>query len=241
MYLVKGSIENVSDPCHIFVLSQVNILAHTTDAHISTEQLTKIRKLLKRHKAQCQRESSLIIADKGMANEVNGRSSLNGEDKEDSGFQNVTEDELHLRKRVTRVFSSSATSHERSAMSPKTCNMSYGVGYDSETDSDSEATLPCYESVLSSDTSDQRKLRDHTQSSNFYRKKVVSESSGAQWDVFRRQDVPKLIEYLERHSSEFSHMYGFHKQVSRRKKHFVSSSELILTDVCSSADGSSNS
>ncbi|KAG2685234.1 hypothetical protein I3760_10G115200 [Carya illinoinensis] len=191
----------------------VNILAHTTDAHISTEQLTKIRKLLKRHKAQCQRESSLIIADKGMANEVNGRSSLNGEDKEDSGFQNVTEDELHLRKRVARVFSSSATSHERSAMSPKTCNMSYGVGYDSETDSDSEATLPCYESVLSSDTSDQRKLRDHTQSSNFYRKKVVSESSGAQWDVFRRQDVPKLIEYLERHSSEFSHMYGFHKQM----------------------------
>lgn len=193
-------------------------MAHTTDAHISSEQLTKIRKLLKRHKAQCQRESSLITADKAMENEVNGRSSLNGENKEDLGFQNVTEDEMRLRKRVARVFSSSATSHERSAMSPKTSNMSYGGGCDSKTDSDTEATIPCYESVLSSDTSDQRRFRDHTRSSNFYKKKLVSESSGAQWDVFRRQDVPKLIEYLQRHSSEFSHTYGFHKQVSPTKK-----------------------
>ncbi|XP_062076245.1 lysine-specific demethylase JMJ28-like [Humulus lupulus] len=29
-------------------------------------------------------------------------------------------------------------------------------------------------------------------------------SDGAQWDVFRKQDVPKLIDYLKRHSNEFS-------------------------------------
>nr|POE80422.1 lysine-specific demethylase jmj25 [Quercus suber] len=189
----------------------VNILAHTTDAPISAEQLTKIRKLLKKHNSQCQRESSRTT-DQIKANKVNKKLS-NGENIEDSGLQNLIGEEMHLRKRVARVSCFSPASHEECVRSLKNSKMSQDEGFDSDSDFDTEASLSSNGPVLNSRTSDKRKFGNHSQNSNSYRKKLFSKSSGAQWDVFRRQDVPKLIEYLQRHSNEFSHMSGLHKHV----------------------------
>ncbi|KAF2305054.1 hypothetical protein GH714_001394 [Hevea brasiliensis] len=53
----------------------------------------------------------------------------------------------------------------------------------------------------------------NTDGSDHFRKQEVAEYCGAQWDVFRRQDIPKLVEYLRRHSNEFTHTYGLQKLV----------------------------
>lgn len=42
----------------------------------------------------------------------------------------------------------------------------------------------------------------------------LSNSNGAQWDVFQKQDVSKLLEYLKNHSLELERMDSSKKQVS---------------------------
>lgn len=187
-------------------------MAHTSDAPISDEQVSKIRKLLKKHN-QNQRESSRNTSEQTRAKKVNGNSTLHSQNKEQVRSHNVIGEEMHLRKKIARESCFSAATHEECTRNPKESHMSH----DGESDVDSEATLSCSGSINGDETSEDEKSLDLLESSNGYEKPIV-ESCSAQWDVFRRQDVPKLIEYLRRHCNEFTRNYDFHKHVSSKPK-----------------------
>lgn len=56
----------------------------------------------------------------------------------------------------------------------------------------------CSESVGSNTSMIRNSLQDNLETEHVY--------SGAVWDIFRRQDVPKLIEYMKKHQKEFRHI-----------------------------------
>ncbi|RXH86058.1 hypothetical protein DVH24_017111 [Malus domestica] len=179
----------------------VNILAHTSDVPISDEQVSKIRKLLKKHKAQYQREVSRVTCEQFVAKKDNGESLLFSETMKEAGLHNVIGEEMHLRKRIARE---SCFSRHEACTDAET----------SDSDTDSEATLSSSGRLHDAETSKDTRCEVLVDSCNSYEKQTLDESCGAQWDVFRRQDVPKLIEYLRRHSNEFTRKFDFHKHVS---------------------------
>jgi lysine-specific demethylase 3 len=178
-------------------------LAHTTDVPVSTKQLNYIRKLMTKHKEQ---------------NKESSEATLNEENIEVELHDMFREDML-VNKKVARISWFSAATHEAHASSLKDREMFHDGGSDSasdsDTDTDTEVSKFFFGPVKSSRTSDNLKFYGkHSESSNHFRMKKLSESCGALWDVFRRQDVPKLAEYLRRHFNEFTYTYGLQKHVS---------------------------
>ncbi|XP_073220747.1 lysine-specific demethylase JMJ28-like [Cicer arietinum] len=138
----------------------VNMMAHTTDVPPSTEHLTKITKLLKKHRTMCQRGSSKITTE-------------HTDDSDQKEPENIIREGTDFYRRVNR------TSYISTEGNNTFSNGGCGSGSDSE----------------------------KSQSSITFNKTVRSTEmySVAQWDVFRRQDVLKLLEYLKRHADEFSY------------------------------------
>ncbi|KAL8537357.1 hypothetical protein ACS0TY_012489 [Phlomoides rotata] len=59
-------------------------------------------------------------------------------------------------------------------------------------------------------------------------KKSSASSSGALWDIFRQQDVPKLEEYIKRHFNEFRHI---HCNLLQKVIHPIHDQTIYLTSV----------
>ncbi|KAG6778660.1 hypothetical protein POTOM_015000 [Populus tomentosa] len=205
LYISYGSGESLAQADSVTKLRYnsydvVNILAHTTDVPVSTKQLNYIRKLMTKHKEQNKESSEATL------NEENIEVELHDMFRED----------MQVNKKVARISWFSAATHEAHASSLKDREMFHDgdSDSDSDTDTDTEVSKFFFGPVKNSRTSDNLKFYGkHSESSNHFRMKKLSESCGAQWDVFRRQDVPKLTEYLRRHFNEFTYTYGLQKHM----------------------------
>ncbi|TYK13094.1 lysine-specific demethylase JMJ25 [Cucumis melo var. makuwa] len=167
----------------------INILVHSTDVPVSTEQLTKVINLLQRQRALG--ESS---------NTSTNHSSVEEVESCKAGI------ETPVSKKFAKVPCFSASTDQVFAQGIKRPSMTS----DSACDSDPEPLMfECKSSQISETTGPQTKFREQIESCLVVGNKS-SKTCGAQWDVFRRQDVPRLSEYLRKHSDEFIHKQVVH-------------------------------
>lgn len=179
-------------------------MAHTIDVPLSAEQLTKIRKLLKKHKTLCQRESSKITME-------------HTEDMEQKRLQSMERERMNIFRRVNRTSCISAEGKTAGGQCLDTNISADGECHSNSDTEKAQSSSPLHGTVQSTKISPNHNPENPFENSSSDKSKMHTENYGAQWDVFRRQDVPKLLEYLKRHSEELSYTHEYHEKVSSKE------------------------
>ncbi|KAL6542890.1 hypothetical protein OROHE_010410 [Orobanche hederae] len=202
IYLAYGGPEELMQSDYLSKLcyeshDMVNILAYATDPRISTEQINKIESLVKKYKTQDHNGQSF-----SNSSDQKGKSPLQSEDTGESGLQN--NGQKILPNGIEIVPSHSSDPHKVQLLSVQNGNLS------DDGESDAEASILCCGSV---ENSEEHFQGDDIDSACSTEDKIQADSCGCQWDIFPRQDVPKLLEYLRRHSNELSSACSYSKHV----------------------------
>lgn len=193
----------------------VNILVHTKDVPVSQKEINRLKTLLEKYKDQDHSKSTNKVVDQPLTNktegtlasnsecfkDVTGKSSLRGENTEDLVFRDWPVIDLNFPDSNAKASTHSGFSSRGDAGSIQSKNMSKANEQDHEFDS--ETTIYCSGTIHRLEDLEHEKLCRHdTQSSSCRKEEPEADSCGAQWDIFRRQDVPNLLEYLRRHCND---------------------------------------
>ncbi|KAF1882305.1 hypothetical protein Lal_00038951 [Lupinus albus] len=178
----------------------VNIMTHTTDGPLSSEQLTKIRRLLKKHKSLCQRESSKTTTD-------------NAEDTQQKGLRSMIRNRKDFYRRVNRT---SSISTEVRAVGSQCLDTNISADGECSSNSDTEkvqSSSTLNGAIQCVEISPNHNPGNPLENTISGKSEMLTENYCAQWDIFRREDVPKLLEYLKIYHDKFSYIDEYHEKM----------------------------
>lgn len=155
----------------------MNVLTHTAEVKLKPEQLSKIHKLKQKHRAQDQKEIFDVI--QSMDRKLDVRScDMPVNDNHCNDEGDNDEDDDVQQERQTCHGRSDLDSFQRP-----------------EPDGGGTAI------------SDRHERQEYDKESDVSENELEAGDGGALWDIFRREDVPKLQDYLKKHFREFRHIH----------------------------------